>query len=313
MRTVKRRDHMKKKLKELVEAYKGSWKQVQSFEKGLELLKWIIDSSKNQEFALMVMLNYTGHSDGIYAVHTRFKEYVEYYTDDGNFHQILFYSKGWIEDGFTPSPEKLMEAFETYTRYSKIANVVISAVPIPAEAPNTEEETEPEWAQMEYWDVGDQDPDLESVDYSKLMFCTDIATYSNDLRLTTQRLSDVRIMKELIETQKSEWIQVASYDEGLELLKGIIADSKNSESAIMLIVDYTEFPNIYAVDTRWKSWIEFELNGGEKQIVLFYSKEWIEGGFTPSPEKLMEAFERYTRYSKVTSVVVAAVPIPASK
>ena len=106
-----------RKLKELVEAYKGSWKQVQSFEKGLELLKWIIDSSKNQEFALMVMLNYTGHSDSIYAVHTRFKEYVEYYTDDGNFHQILFYSKGWIEDGFTPSPEKLMEAFETYTRY----------------------------------------------------------------------------------------------------------------------------------------------------------------------------------------------------
>ena len=79
-----------RKLKELVEAYKGSWKQVQSFEKGLELLKWIIDSSKNQEFALMVMLNYTGHSDDIYAVHTRFKEYVEYYTDDGNFHQILF-------------------------------------------------------------------------------------------------------------------------------------------------------------------------------------------------------------------------------
>ena len=177
----------------------------------------------------------------------------------------------------------------------------------------TEKETEPEWAQMEYWDVGDQDPDLESVDYSKLMFCTDIATYSNDLRLTTQRLSDVRIMKELIETQKSEWKQVASYDEGLELLKEIIADSKNSESAIMLIVDYTAFPNIYAVDTRWKSWIEFELNGGEKQIVLFYSKEWIEGGFTPSPEKLLEAFERYTRYSKVTSVVVAAVPIPASK
>lgn len=177
----------------------------------------------------------------------------------------------------------------------------------------TEKETEPEWAQMEYWDVGDQDPDLEIVDYSKLMFCTDIVTYSNDLELKISKLSDVRTMKELIEANRNEWKQVASYDEGLELLKEIIADSKNSESAIMLIMDYTEFPNIYAVDTRWKSWIEFELNGGEKQIVLFYSKGWIEDGFTPSPEKLMEAFERYTRYSTVTSVVVAAVPIPASK
>ena len=256
------------------------------------------------------MLNYTGHSDSIYAVHTRFKEYVEYYTDDGNFHQILFYSKGWIEDGFTPSPEKLMEAFETYTRYSKVANVVISAVPIPAEAPNTDEEIEFE---MGYPDIEDNDPDLESVDYSKLMFCTDIATYSNDLRLTTQRLSDVRIMKELIETQKSEWKQVASYDESLELLKGIIADSKNTDCAIMLIIDYTTFPGIYAAPTYYKASHELEWNGGEKQCIWLYSKKWIEGGFTPSPEKLMETFERYTRYSTVTSVVISAVPIPASK
>ncbi|MBQ8409424.1 MAG: hypothetical protein IJY39_11250 [Clostridia bacterium] len=177
----------------------------------------------------------------------------------------------------------------------------------------TEKETEtaPEWAQMEYWDTGDAAPDLESVDYSKLQFCTDIVTYSNDLELKISKLSDVRTMKELVEANRNEWKRVTSYHEALDLLEEIVADSKNTESAFMLIMDYTEFPDIYAVNTRWKSWTEFELNGGEKQIVLFYSKEWIEGGFTPSTEKLMEAFERYTRYSKVTSVVISAVPIPA--
>lgn len=179
----------------------------------------------------------------------------------------------------------------------------------------TETEVKPatEWETVEYWDIGDSEPDLESVDHEKLMFCTDIVTYSNDLQLEIEKLSDVRIMKELVEAKRNEWKQVTSYDEGLDLLEGILADSKNTECAIMLIIDYTAFPDIYAVDTRWKRWVEFELNGGEKQIVIFYSKEWIEDGFTPSPAKLMEAFERYTRYSKVTSVVVCAVPIPAGE
>ena len=177
----------------------------------------------------------------------------------------------------------------------------------------TEAKNVTEWETVEYWDIGDSDPDLPSVDYEKLMFCTDIVTYSNDLDLKIEKLSDVRIMKELVEAKQNEWKQVTNYDEGLELLEGIVADSKNTESAIMLIIDYTVFPDIYAADTRWKQWVEFELNGGEKQIAIFYSKDWIEDGFTPSPAKLMEAFERYTRYSKVTSVVVCAVPIPAGE
>ena len=160
----------------------------------------------------------------------------------------------------------------------------------------------------------DIEPDLENVDYSKLSFCTDILTCSDDLQLSLDDLSNLknaRKMKELVEANKSEWKQVASYDEGLELLKGIIANSKNTDCAIMLIIDYTTFPGIYAVDTRYKVNFELEWNGGEKQCIWFYSKDWIEGGFTPSPEKLLEAFERYTRYSTVTSVVISAVPIPA--
>lgn len=175
----------------------------------------------------------------------------------------------------------------------------------------TDVKTVPEWETAEYWDIDDAEPDLQNVDYEKLMFCTDIVTYLNDLYLEIGKLSDVRTMKELVEANRNEWKQITSHDEGLKLLEGIVADSKNTESAIMLIINYTDFPDIYAVDTRWKRWVEFEWNGGEKQIVVFYSKEWIEDGFTPSPAKLMEAFERYTRYSKVTSVVVCAVPVIA--
>ncbi|MBQ8408381.1 MAG: hypothetical protein IJY39_05895 [Clostridia bacterium] len=169
---------------------------------------------------------------------------------------------------------------------------------------------------VSYPEIEDREPDLESVDYSKLSFCTDILTYSDDLQLSLDDLSIskyARKMKELVEANKSEWKQVTSYDQGLELLKGIIADSKNTDCAIILIIDYTTFPGIYAVDTRYKENCELEWNGGEKQCIWFYSKDWIEGGFTPSPEKLMEAFERYTRYSKVTSVVISAVPIPTEQ
>ena len=177
-------------------------------------------------------------------------------------------------------------------------------------------EADTEFVTAVYPAILDIEPDLENVDYSKLSFCTDILTCSDDLQLSLDDLSNLkyaRKMKELVEANKSEWKQVTSYDKGLELLKGIIANSKNTDSAIMLIIDYTTFPGIYAVETRYKENFELEWNGGEKQCIWFYSKDWIEGGFTPSPEKLMEAFERYTRYSKVTSVVISAVPIPAGE
>ena len=177
-----------------------------------------------------------------------------------------------------------------------------------------ESEADTEFVTAVYPAILDIEPDLDNVDYSKFSFCTDILTCSDDLQLSLDDLSNLknaRKMKELVEANKSEWKQVASYDEGLELLKGIIANSKNTDSAIMLIIDYTTFPGIYAVDTRYKENFELEWNGGEKQCIWFYSKDWIEGGFTPSPEKLLEAFERYTRYSTVTSVVISAVPIPA--
>ena len=177
----------------------------------------------------------------------------------------------------------------------------------------TEKETEPEWAQMEYWDVGDQDPDLENVDYSKLMFCTDIVTYSNDLELKVSKLSDVRTMKELVEAKESEWKKVTSYDEGLALLKEIIADSQNQECALMVIVEYTseDGPWVFSVNNHYKARHELEYSNGEKKLIWFYSKEWIESGFTPSPEKLMETFERYTMYSDFSRIVISAVPIPA--
>jgi hypothetical protein len=179
------------------------------------------------------------------------------------------------------------------------------------ETSETESESQIEEITMDYPDIVDLDPDLENVDYSKLSFCTDILTYSGDVQLSTSEISDVRKMKELVEANKSEWKQVASYDEGLELLKKIIADSKNTDCAIMLIVDYTFVMGTYAVDTHYKDRCDLGYPDGEKQCIWFYSKDWIERGFTPSPEKLLEAFERFTRYSTFTSVVIAAVPIPA--
>ena len=182
-----------------------------------------------------------------------------------------------------------------------------------SEVSETESESQAEWETMMYPDADDNDPDLESADYSKLVFCSEILTYSGDLQLSVLKSKDAIVMKELVEAKESEWKKVTSYDEGLALLKEIIADSQNQECTLMVIVEYTseDGPWVFSVNNHYKARHELEYSNGEKKLIWVYSKEWIESGFTPSPEKLMETFERYTMYSDFSRIVISAVPIPA--
>ncbi|MBQ8410007.1 MAG: hypothetical protein IJY39_14190 [Clostridia bacterium] len=153
----------------------------------------------------------------------------------------------------------------------------------------------------------DTPPDLESIDYSKLRFYTDPVEAPEGGTLSFEGKS-LKNVVELIETQEKEATVAKDHEEASALMNQILENTENSFVQIVLIINYTESPGIYADDTypQLEYCCDLGMNGGNNQLVFCYVKP---GVAFRTPEYLMKAFERYTRYSTVTSVVVSAAPI----
>lgn len=170
---------------------------------------------------------------------------------------------------------------------------------------NAEEETT-EWVARSEG-MEDTPPDLESVDYSKLHFYTDPVEASEGSTLSFEGKS-LKNVVELIEAQEKAATVAKDHEEATALMNQILENTENSFVQIVLIINYSESSGIYADDTypQLEYCCDLGNNGGKNQLVFCYVKPGVE--FRTS-EYLMKAFERYTRYSKVTSVVVSAAPI----
>lgn len=155
----------------------------------------------------------------------------------------------------------------------------------------------------------DTPPDLESVDYSKLHFYTEPLQASDGVTLSFLPVAGLKNVVELIEGQETATV-AKDHKEAFTLMNQILENTENSFVQIVLIINYTESPGIYADDTypQLEYCCNLGMSGGNDQLVFCYVNPGVE---FRTPEYLMEAFERYTRYSTVTSVVVSAAPIPA--
>lgn len=179
------------------------------------------------------------------------------------------------------------------------------------------EEVIEECTQRPYPSILDRDPDLDAVDYSKFVFIDGLPFPINDLSVNAP-VNEVQAciadMVNSIKDHNGDGLTVSDHEEAVMLIEQFVTSQEIEGYSLMVLVCYdavesSDNSGLYYVNTKYSEVFEYKYSiakyGVEEPIdVLMFIQKELE--LFNTPENLMTAIEKYTKYSKVTKIIICA-------
>ncbi len=201
------------------------------------------------------------------------------------------------------------------TTLSSKENVTENSV---ATSANDTEEVTEAYTQRSYEDMLDADPDLEDVDYTKLVFISDVSFKMNEAETIDSRVTFVNLWFETIEgvaAYDAEMTSVSNRDEAFALLDQYIKSDKIDamDYSIMIILcydnaEYAANLGLYYTPMEYSEKLNLGYSGSKYEIApqdsLLYIKKELDLFHTT--DDLLNALVQYTRYSGINKIIICS-------
>ena len=201
------------------------------------------------------------------------------------------------------------------TALSSKENVTENSV---ATSANDTEEVTEAYTQRSYEDMLDADPDLEDVDYTKLVFISDVSFKMNEAETIDSRVTFVNLWFETIEgvaAYDAEMTSVSNRDEAFALLDQYIKSDKIDamDYSIMIILcydnaEYAANLGLYYTPMEYSEKFNLGYSGSKHEMApqdsLLYIKKELDLFHTT--DDLLNALVQYTRYSGINKIIICS-------